>query len=771
MAITPRLLFLKNKWDARLSERQAKDRSHPRDADPMHFLIEIDPTLKREYTDWLCRTYVSGNFLYEDRERVKITLELYNRYKHRLPVEQRDIGRMKTEQDVWSIVEAFLPKDDAAEEPTPSGRERKRQERAKAIAESDVVDDDLSEGWTIASPKTHFSSQWWGKGTRWCTAMRTSENYDSYMSTGRLRVFITPEGEKLQAHITSMTICDANDTPLNFEEEAKRLPKAAIDLLRQDLIQAIDNKELHQGELIETPESIPSVLFDEKTTNEIRRKIVSIASKTIADSDDGWSLTIQESDYAKWLIHLNVASEDILKLKKRSGTDRMKIISLMKEGDIQQIVSLGHHLGEETSKLETRGLIDKIIATDDKDFITSCAEMLMKTWSDSVNRSSVSIQFIDKFPDDCKSDKFWMYYAKGFGEFTRGNKFPTPPEKYIVGERVLDIGRYNLQRLPVSKITSDIINECMQSSGAEGLQFVKDNDLFKLMTEDEIIAFACSFKGDDVEYLPAKYLTPKLVDEYVNQRPAHIGKLDKASDFKMTGESVLTDEHCRLAVEKSGAALASIPIRFITDDLIDHAITHHPSSINHLPKPLHTAELYVKCIEIDPDTISYVSSDKFRIPYETFLSSISRSPRHIGIVPLPYRTIELCQAAMEHVMAKHKGKGFNVPPVELAMMKANIEDIAKHVPPRVAQHIPEIMSLKAEKPHQTNWLAKGYMYDPYIHDFDPLNDDPFPDALPRLFKTQHKEDYTSMPAIIVEIMEDLKDDLIEDMAEEISFKM
>lgn len=735
MAISPRLLFLRNKWDERLSDRQAKDSSHPQDATPMDFLIDIDPTEKREYTDWLCRTYVSGNFRYEDRERVKVTLELFNRYKHRLPVEQRDIGRMKTEQDVWAIVETFLPKEDK-DDPTPGGREKKRRERAKALAESELVDGELTEGWIVVSPNTHFASRWWAKGTRWCTGMETDEHYRAYMKTSPLRIFITPDGKKYQAHISTMTICDAKDLTQDFGQMVKRLPQAALDLLRKDLVDCFENADLN---VLNYPEDCPPELLDKATTEALKRKFHEIADRELARSEDGWVLKIHDSKYAKWLLFLQLETDKRL-LPGNRGREG-SCISLSKGGEVADIIPFNC---SDYDKAGTSKLIANIIATNDTKFIECCAESLMDNWNESLPAASkVATQLTKEFPDEYKSDKFWQSYTEGFGAYTRNESFVTPPHKYLTDEILPQFARYNLARVPLSMITSEIVESGLMHSGSDGAKFAQENDLFRFVSEEFLFEFAIHDVGDNTRYLPTKYLTPKFVSEFLEYRASNIKILDIATDFNRTGISVITEEHCKQAVERSPAAIASVPKRFLTPELCRHAIENSAFAINDIPKDMRTAEMYVQAIGDAPETLAHVHSKQIMIPYDSFLKAVTRSSANLGIVPLPYRTVELCSAAF-------------------SLLDSNpatwqIEEIAKHVPPMVARYIPQMRTLLEKEPYTCNWLAGSYKNDQHIREFMPLNEDELPAALPRLFREKGSKDFTTMPDEVIEIMEEFEE--------------
>lgn len=56
----------------------------------------------------MINTYLKNGINYiEDLDRTRYALELYHKFKHKLPLEQRDINRIKYLSDLEDIVEQF----------------------------------------------------------------------------------------------------------------------------------------------------------------------------------------------------------------------------------------------------------------------------------------------------------------------------------------------------------------------------------------------------------------------------------------------------------------------------------------------------------------------------------------------------------------------------------------------------------------------------------------------------------------------------------------
>jgi len=233
-----RIQFLSQKWNERLADIALLDHSRPDDFEGVTSLAIFDPTLRHIYLDWVCRAYIAESFVFEDVDRVRNTLSVFHRFKRRMPEELRDIGRYRSEQDLWEVVEQYTPQN--GEEVSEEGRALKRKEKAKALSESEFLESGALAGWTVATPITHYAAQWWSKGTRWCTGMASPSPFNNYSRQGPLRVLIAPDGSKYQAHSATLTFCDAADRRVDVDEFLNNLPAPALELLSQDALNALD---------------------------------------------------------------------------------------------------------------------------------------------------------------------------------------------------------------------------------------------------------------------------------------------------------------------------------------------------------------------------------------------------------------------------------------------------------------------------------------------------------------------------------------------------
>lgn len=158
-----------------------------------HF-SEFDPTSNKRMTYWLIGTYLNDGFLFEDLSKAHETLELFEKVQPHLDIEDRDLNQHKSLGELWKRIKEFSVDED--EDFSPSGKERKRREKAEAYENSIIVvdEDDL----TVAIPLTVEAAQWWGRGTRWCTSATKDNAFHSYNQKAPLIVINLHDEGKLQ---------------------------------------------------------------------------------------------------------------------------------------------------------------------------------------------------------------------------------------------------------------------------------------------------------------------------------------------------------------------------------------------------------------------------------------------------------------------------------------------------------------------------------------------------------------------------------------------
>jgi hypothetical protein len=197
----------------------AKDDHSKKSQDPnklINLFVDADPTTNKNYTKWMIRTYITGGIRHlEDLSRTQKALALFDKFKSKLPADQRDIGKIKKLSDLENLVEQFAE--------AKTGKQEKAEEKAKLYKEIETFYSG-PEG-KILIPKTEEASCFLGRGTKWCTAATESENYfDYYNTSGSLYIILTSDGSKFQFHFENGEFTDASDESFDLVKFDKKYP-------------------------------------------------------------------------------------------------------------------------------------------------------------------------------------------------------------------------------------------------------------------------------------------------------------------------------------------------------------------------------------------------------------------------------------------------------------------------------------------------------------------------------------------------------------------
>jgi len=170
----------------------------------MQAIEAADPTKNKEYTVFLAKMYAQGGWgaRIEDLEsKVKPALEKFHllKLKKKIPAPRNDIMRYADLADFVAVVDEY---------PDPEEKKQADKGTSKTVFENDQV--------RIVVPEDQNAACYYGQGTRWCTASRTSTNYfGHYSKDGPLYILLPKkpkhEGEKYQLHFPSEQFMDEND--------------------------------------------------------------------------------------------------------------------------------------------------------------------------------------------------------------------------------------------------------------------------------------------------------------------------------------------------------------------------------------------------------------------------------------------------------------------------------------------------------------------------------------------------------------------------------
>jgi Domain of unknown function (DUF4116) len=184
---------------------------------------DSDPTDGKSRTQWLVKTYIKDDqFKLEDLGRVDAALAAFERFKRKLPVEQRELSRFKSLRALEELVAPFVKAEARArlerDLSSATGREKRRLEEWKARDESIIIQEGKGLP-TIAVPMTEFASKWWGRGTQWCTAAENNNAFMTYHRDAPLVIIVCPDGEKFQLNVKSDTFQFMDNTDKDVSEQ------------------------------------------------------------------------------------------------------------------------------------------------------------------------------------------------------------------------------------------------------------------------------------------------------------------------------------------------------------------------------------------------------------------------------------------------------------------------------------------------------------------------------------------------------------------------
>lgn len=179
-------------------------------------LLEIDPTRSKEYSTWLCVTFIKEKpdmnkrqidmFLGEDAYKMKADLEVYHRLKAKFT--NRDIGQYKTFKDFTN--NAIAVQDQLSPEEKNSGKTKTEKWGEFVLGEVEgFVCYEIPKGRT----DLYEMSRELGSGTRWCTAADSADGqkyFKQYVTSDSLFIFIKGK-EKYQFHYESNSFMDKDD--------------------------------------------------------------------------------------------------------------------------------------------------------------------------------------------------------------------------------------------------------------------------------------------------------------------------------------------------------------------------------------------------------------------------------------------------------------------------------------------------------------------------------------------------------------------------------
>jgi hypothetical protein len=169
------------------------------------FLLSRDLSSNQKFLNFLGKV-ISPESVNDDMVKAKIAIEKFIKYQKNLEV--KDINQYDSLKDISDAI---------------SKHENKVRREVKEIDGADVVYED--DRFTVVSPKTHEASCYYGAGSKWCTAAKSSDaHFMSYNRDGKLFYFLDKKEKSgsrfykvamLQKYDGRQTFFDAPDKSFN----------------------------------------------------------------------------------------------------------------------------------------------------------------------------------------------------------------------------------------------------------------------------------------------------------------------------------------------------------------------------------------------------------------------------------------------------------------------------------------------------------------------------------------------------------------------------
>lgn len=135
------------------------------------FLLSRDLSSNQKFLDFLGKVISSDN-VNEDMMNAKIAIEKFIKYQKNL--DKKDINQYESLKDIQDAIDKH---------------ENRARRNVKEVEGADIVYED--DRFTVVTPKTHEASCYYGSGSKWCTAARSSDqHFMSYNRDGKLFYFL-----------------------------------------------------------------------------------------------------------------------------------------------------------------------------------------------------------------------------------------------------------------------------------------------------------------------------------------------------------------------------------------------------------------------------------------------------------------------------------------------------------------------------------------------------------------------------------------------------
>jgi hypothetical protein len=217
--------YIAQQMKQRLEAAVQKDLAQPLDSTQVVARLKAgDPTGKS--LQWLANMYAAGQFKLEDLPRIRGEIAKFQKYRAQLPI--KDLNQYRTLDALYDALDQLTTQT----QPEPASR-RSQEQQIKQQADKIIDTPDFK----VVVPKTEAASCLYGAGTRWCTAAKDNNMFDSYAKQGPLYIImanINGQPRKFQLSVEGDQFMNERDTEVSKQDIAalSQIP-AYTDFLNQ----------------------------------------------------------------------------------------------------------------------------------------------------------------------------------------------------------------------------------------------------------------------------------------------------------------------------------------------------------------------------------------------------------------------------------------------------------------------------------------------------------------------------------------------------------
>ena len=561
-----RIQKLKTHYKEQLTEHKIKDVSNF-----IQSIVDTDIT-KGKYARFLIESFLNDKFLEEDllgglNSTVGQTITLFDKYKRKLPLEQRSVYALDKETklplyqspgDLWKSVKQYQGE--------LSGKELKKEEREQIYRETEFIYKDEETGFQIISPLTEESAQWWGKGTRWCTSAEKNNQFENYVKDAPLLILLMPSSAITAGNGNKLQLWK-NGNQIQFMDEADKTVTLEYIEKHWNILEPIC---MWLNDIRFIPMSKQTYKHCENTLKNKINNCFSLINKKFLD-ENMYSVALEND-----LISLQIIPQQYL-------TDIM-IQNYIKHSESRIGFLSKQYLTPERCLIFVK-LNPSVLLYLPKELRT---EELCKL---AVQQDGSLLFHIPK-----------EYRTKELCEVAIQNNVKalhSTPEEYLtydLCEQILYKDCQAIYFIP-DKYRNAKMCEYLLSINGEYLHFFADNIKTKELCE---LAVKKSPVGYALDAVPKKFKTPELCELAVK----HSGHA-----LRHVPEELKTKELCELAVQQNGYALQYIPKELITPEICELAVRQDGCSLKYVPKELITKKLCKLAVENNREALCHIPEE------------------------------------------------------------------------------------------------------------------------------------------------------------------